>query len=250
VTISAAAAACALAGASWWVAGLVPDAVRDRSAGAGGPLLALAAALAAVVGARLCLSTLAFTVYGVTTLVAPTGDERATAWARIALTASPALVRPALAALLAGGVTLGSIGSAVAATPRPPATAAPAAGTAAGAPGAPGQVLPDPGWTAGASLPGPGWTPSRPSAPPQAQPDVTVVAAAAVRHSEPAPLVVRRGDTLWAIAARQLGPAATDAEIAEQWPRWWAANRAQIGDDPDLLLPGQVLVAPVGGAAR
>jgi nucleoid-associated protein YgaU len=76
------------------------------------------------------------------------------------------------------------------------------------------------------------------------------VAAPSLRDQGSPPVVVRRGDTLWSIAARHLGPGATDAEIAEQWPRWWQANRGQIGDDPDLLLPGQVLVAPAEGGVR
>lgn len=60
------------------------------------------------------------------------------------------------------------------------------------------------------------------------------------------PVVVRRGDTLWAIAARHLGPRATPAAIATAWPRWYAANRTVIGADPDLLLPGQRLTPPPG----
>lgn len=59
-----------------------------------------------------------------------------------------------------------------------------------------------------------------------------------------ADVVVRSGDTLWTLAAEQLGPLATDLEIAEQWPRWFQLNRAVIGDDPSLLLPGQILRAP------
>lgn len=57
-------------------------------------------------------------------------------------------------------------------------------------------------------------------------------------------LVVRRGDTLWDIAARHLGPGATDAEIAHAWPLWYAANRSTIGPDPDRLSPGQRLRPP------
>ena len=57
-------------------------------------------------------------------------------------------------------------------------------------------------------------------------------------------LVVRSGDSLWTIAARHLGPEATDVEIAREWPRWFAANSAVIGSSPDLLLPGQILRAP------
>ena len=57
-------------------------------------------------------------------------------------------------------------------------------------------------------------------------------------------VVVLAGDSLWSIAARHLGPAADATEVAEAWPRWWEANRSVVGDDPDLLLPGQRLVAP------
>ena len=59
---------------------------------------------------------------------------------------------------------------------------------------------------------------------------------------------MRRGDSLWSIVARQLGPGASDAEIAHEWPRWFEANAAVIGDDPDLILPGQQLVPPLAGA--
>ena len=57
-------------------------------------------------------------------------------------------------------------------------------------------------------------------------------------------VTVHRGDTLWAVAARHLGPGATDAHIAREWPRWYAANRDLVGDDPDLLVPGQQLRPP------
>ena len=57
---------------------------------------------------------------------------------------------------------------------------------------------------------------------------------------------MRRGDSLWSIAARHLGPDASDAEIARAWPAWFEANRDVVGDDPDLLRPGQVLRAPEG----
>jgi hypothetical protein len=56
--------------------------------------------------------------------------------------------------------------------------------------------------------------------------------------------VVHAGDALWDIAARHLGPGATPTEIAREWPRWYAANRALIGDNPAVIHPGQVLRAP------
>lgn len=60
-----------------------------------------------------------------------------------------------------------------------------------------------------------------------------------------AEVVVRRGDTLWSIAARQLPPSAAATRIDALWHRWYERNRAVIGADPDLLLPGQVLRAPL-----
>lgn len=68
------------------------------------------------------------------------------------------------------------------------------------------------------------------------------------RHLADAEVVVRGGDTLWAIAARHLGPDAADDRIAEEWPRWFAANRHVVGADPDLIRPGQRLRPPPAGS--
>jgi len=57
-------------------------------------------------------------------------------------------------------------------------------------------------------------------------------------------IVVHRGDSLWSIAARHLGPAATTAQIDAEWHRWFAANHHVIGDDANLITPGQVLSRP------
>lgn len=63
-------------------------------------------------------------------------------------------------------------------------------------------------------------------------------------------VVVRRGDTLWDLVARHLGPDADSEEIARAWPTWYAHNRAVIGDDPDLLLPGTILTRPAQETVR
>ena len=55
---------------------------------------------------------------------------------------------------------------------------------------------------------------------------------------------VRRGDTLWDLAAAHLPAEATDAEISASWQQWYLENRAVIGPDPDLILPGQILSVP------
>ena len=72
----------------------------------------------------------------------------------------------------------------------------------------------------------------------------------AVSQSAPssATVTVVRGDSLWVIAARHLGPQATRRQVAREWPRWYAANRAVIGANPNLILVGQVLTVPSPGA--
>lgn len=57
-------------------------------------------------------------------------------------------------------------------------------------------------------------------------------------------VIVRPGDSLWLIAATELGPGADDASIDATWRQWYQANRSVIGSDPDLIEPGQQLHAP------
>lgn len=66
----------------------------------------------------------------------------------------------------------------------------------------------------------------------------------------PAGVVVKPGDTLWTIAAAELGQHATPEAIAARWPAWYATNRQLIGPDPDLILPGQVLRTPASAAGN
>jgi nucleoid-associated protein YgaU len=89
----------------------------------------------------------------------------------------------------------------------------------------------------------PGWQPAAPVVGPG------LLTAPAVRSvfdsgTEAAAVTVLAGDTLWEIAAFAMGPEATDVEIAMEWPRWYEANRAIIGQDPNVLLPGQILQPP------
>lgn len=89
----------------------------------------------------------------------------------------------------------------------------------------------------------PGWQPVAPVIEPGllAAPPVRSASGAG---TEATTVTVLAGDTLWDIAAVAMGPEATDAEIAREWPRWYEANRAIIGQTPDVLLPGQVLQPP------
>ncbi len=57
-------------------------------------------------------------------------------------------------------------------------------------------------------------------------------------------VLVRPGDSLWSIAAAQLGSEATDPAVDRAWRRLAQANASRIGPDPDLIFPGVVLVVP------
>jgi nucleoid-associated protein YgaU len=72
-------------------------------------------------------------------------------------------------------------------------------------------------------------------------------AVAAVHHARrpaaPAAVatyVVRPGDSLSSIALAHPGT----GSLEERWRAIWRANRAVVGDDPDLIHPGQVLNLP------
>ncbi len=68
--------------------------------------------------------------------------------------------------------------------------------------------------------------------------------AAPHSHQAPGAVVVRDGDTLWAIAQRHLSPTASDDAVGRACSRLYLLNRAVIGDDPDLIRPGQRLQLP------
>lgn len=131
----------------------------------------------------------------------------------------------------------------------PAVTALPAsAATGSPAPAATASVDPGPSESSPTG-PLPDWTPDRPA--PQPAPAATPHRPAELLVQQPRPrlavaedVVVRRGDTLWDIAARALGPRATVADIAVEWPRWYVANRPVVGPDPDLIRPGQRLRPP------
>lgn len=95
------------------------------------------------------------------------------------------------------------------------------------------DCAPAPGWTA----PAPTRTRHRGAS---SAPLVTGCSGSAYDGTE---VVVRRGDSLWALVGRQLR---TDdpAVIAAEWPRWYTRNRHLIGPDPDVLQIGMILHRP------
>lgn len=200
---------------SWATAPLT--AVRTRPAGFE-DLVALVAAgsawiIVAWVGAVLAAEALT-TIPGVV-------GRFAGAWAaRLA----PAAVRQLARAVLGVGILVGPMAAAAAASPPPMATAGLAALMA------PGQ---------GEQLPAVG------------RPDVVAPSVVDLAAAEPDPsppphhdVVVEPGDSLWSIATDHLGAGADPAAVAAEWPRWFAANRDEIGRNPDLILPGTRLLPP------
>lgn len=57
-------------------------------------------------------------------------------------------------------------------------------------------------------------------------------------------VIVRPGDTLWAIARRFLPDDASESAVARSCAEWFVANRAVIGNNPDLIIPAQRLRPP------
>ncbi|MGO4234868.1 LysM peptidoglycan-binding domain-containing protein [Pseudarthrobacter sp. YAF2] len=112
-----------------------------------------------------------------------------------------------------------------------------------------GQVIEAPAEQPGTQQPvatlAPGWRP----APQVVEPGLLATpesraASEGKSGTEATTVTVLAGDTLWDIVATRLGPGASDVDIALEWPRWYTANRGQIGGNPDVLLPGQILQAP------
>lgn len=145
-----------------------------------------------------------------------------------------------------------TVGAAAAGIALAPATAgaAPAPLPAPALPLTPAATaLPTPGLPVTRTPEAPAPRVPAPQTPPRTPPADSARPGHPGRPAVPAPasVTVGPGDSLWSLAAEQLGPSASPRAIAQQWPAWWAANRAVIGDDPDLIHPGQHLVPPTGG---
>ena len=99
------------------------------------------------------------------------------------------------------------------------------------------------------AAPPPAWSQEGPKSP--ARPARPAQPARPVSPAQPAQpaqkVLVHRGDTLWSIAARhlvRLGHRATAVDIKAECHAWLAANRDVIGDDANLIFPGQRLRPP------
>jgi nucleoid-associated protein YgaU len=96
---------------------------------------------------------------------------------------------------------------------------------------------PSPSWPSDDALPAPRW-------PTTARAAQRPPAAHLPSPARTTSVVVARGDSLWSIAAAHLPVRATRRQVADAWPRWYAANRSVIGADPNLITAGERLRVP------
>ncbi|WP_198554229.1 LysM peptidoglycan-binding domain-containing protein [Nocardioides alpinus] len=86
--------------------------------------------------------------------------------------------------------------------------------------------------------------PERAVAPPQQHRPAAsadhVEPAARTAPTAPDTYVVRPGDSLWSIAAAHPG----QGDLDSRWRAIWQTNHGVVGDDPDLIIPGQALRLP------
>ena len=133
-----------------------------------------------------------------------------------------------------------------------PALATPSAATQHGAP----MWLPDLDRGPVPTDPGAAATPSAHStATPAARPTRTTRPTAQVPPPAPtggghSTYTVRHGDSLWSITAAHLGATVKVADVAAAWPHLYELNRAVIGTNPRLLIPGQQLALPATFVGR
>jgi resuscitation-promoting factor RpfA len=220
----------------------------------------LSAALASTAAAVIC-GWLALALFA--SVVSALADRAGPALAgtvRLVLVAdrlSPVLLRRLIAGLLGAGLVVGAGTAASASVSHSaPASVSASAWVSASVSAFGSAERPAAASTGAAWALDPGWLPTgaTPAAPttraragptgPAAQVETAALPGPRLRVPLADETVVRRGDTLWSLASRSLGPDAGAAEIAAEWPRWYAANRSVIGSNPDHLEPGQRLRPP------
>lgn len=228
LTAVGAEAALAVTAAGLWDVVTQPGATPDQAIG----LVAAGLALALILW--LMLSTVA-------AVLAHLPGRCGVIAARVTDSCAPTVSRR-LAGALIGMAAVSSVAPGVASAARPavPTSVVGAVATADGLIGGDGPGFSPVQTVSSAAAPSPGWRPSRPPV----GADAGAVLLTPVRSREREQVVVRRGDTLWDLARRDLGHDAPDAEVAEVWPQWYAANRQVIGPDPGRLRPGQILRRP------
>lgn len=146
----------------------------------------------------------------------------------------------ALLLALTGAGALGSLPSAPAsASPLPPRTTQSA--PIASAMDVPVPITPPAPLTT--DIPQPGWVTPAPSPTSQRCAAGARLIAGCPSREDYTQVVAHRGDSLWSLISRHLHTH-DPAVIAAALPHWYAANRAVVGPDPDVLRVGQHLRIP------
>jgi nucleoid-associated protein YgaU len=170
--------------------------------------------------------------------------------AGVARMVTPRAARRLLEAALGVALAVGPAGAALAGPAVVPAGASvqlaldpvPAPIVAAAAP-----VFPDLDRPSGvASTPAVPTASAAPSSLPPTSAPTSAPASLSTLSTLPTPSTASRhtvvpGDTLWDLAAAASPPGASPAVITALWQQWYASNRATIGANPSLLLPGELL---------
>ncbi len=164
-----------------------------------------------------------------------------------AATALPGLLGGTARALVRAVLPAGARRSAALALGLGLSVAGPVLGTAAGLAAPPATAAAPPAVTAAADPVVPDW-PAAPASGGAAPLDGASVPDWPTGRNVTGAHVVVPGDCLWQVAAGrlldQLGRPPGHGEVAAAVQAWWSVNADVIGPDPDLLLPGQVLLPP------
>ncbi|MDQ4503261.1 hypothetical protein [Sinomonas sp. ASV322] len=244
VALGLMACAAGLAVVSWWLvamtfavaAALFTAAGHHRQAG-------WASAVSPAFMRRLALTVLGMTLMtGTAAHAAP--DSPDPAWSPTAVSASTVGSEQAgpLEPMQETASSVGPAQTAASQAPQPDAAqAGPTSPTSTPSPLAPDAPSSDAPSSPTTHPTEPAWTPtaSPPSGGPLLRTETRPVATINTAAVE-----VRPGDSLWTIVARQLGPGASELDVADAWPRWFDANREVIGGNPDVIRPGQLLCPP------
>lgn len=266
-------AALATAGMTAAASALLPSARSgDPAAALEGMLLAGTAAL----GALLCLylaviwslagliliagpaSRTGRTLLAALRVIAPRIARRITLGAVLATTATGLALGPALAASASTDPEEAPRPIAVAAELRPAAPAEAPTESPSGDPAERPQPSSAPeDATEAEDLPPLGWE----TAPPESAQDTAVPEPTPISPPPPsspgssAPpartITVAPGDSLWSLTDDLVGPGPDSTQdVAAAWPLLYDLNRDRIGDDPELIRPGQELIVPTSLASQ
>jgi nucleoid-associated protein YgaU len=203
------------------------------------------AAVGSAAGALLWLMALWLMLGLLVTLAATLGGRPQGALAHLSRRITPALVRRLVIA--STGASLVLIPAAAVAAPTGALASFGVTSQAGSAPAIPAHsaIQVSPAAAFGVRMPGTGSRPTSLASPVPTLPDETTPGPPLDPEPATGTVLVKPGDSLWRITEDQLGPSASDQQVAIGWPYWYRANRQVIGRDPNLLRPGERLTVPI-----